>query len=359
MNSKPNNNTRRSADMASTSLPPATDMDRYDAALVPVAFGLNNTGAICYLNSFLQMLAGCSAFVRAVLQNADYLARSRTGKAVLDFVRAFATQGGPRSPPDSNVAFLSASVLSALTADLAARRPYVRFGAGQESASEALVHLLDMMDPPQTSVAAESSLGAHVTSIESPITRLFLHRFRCDLVCRQCQKVVSVMTDYAVVFHLFYFDRLRRQPATPDDFAKALKLHVTSTDDYQCPECKKKTTAFRVYHLTMSPEIMVCAFNIYVGKFGHGERRARYFPERQVFPSVDRGSLTFRIVGQIEHSGSLSSGHYWARGLRNDGVVYRFNDTGVSPASFVPTPETYMVAYHYESSAPPDGVAAH
>ena len=332
-------------------------MDQYNAALVPAAFGLTNTGVICYLNSFLQMLAGCSAFVRAVLLNVDYLTRSRTGKAVLDFVRAFATLGGPRNPPDPNVAFLSASVLTALMADLAVRRPWVRFGGGQESASEALVHLLDMMDPPQKSVAAESSLGAHVTSIESPITRLFLHRFRCDLVCRQCQKVVSVMTDYAVVFHLFYFDRLRRQPETPEDFAKALKLHVTTTDDYQCPECKKKTAAFRVYHLTMSPEIMVCAFNLYVGTMGHGARRARYFPERQVFPSVDRGSLTFRIVGQIEHSGSLSSGHYWARGLRNDGIVYRLNDSSVSPTSFVPTPDTYMVAYHYERSEPPEGAA--
>lgn len=345
-------------------------MDPYDLSLAPQAFGLNNTGVICYLNSFLQMLAGCTSLVRAVLQNADYVSQTRTGAAMLAYFRAFSAidEAGhvvARAQPAQDISLLSSSVLSALTDDLRARRPWVHFGGGQESASEALVHILDMMEPPRLSAEEEAALISnkspadappgrpveiHVASAESPITRLFLHRFRCELHCRKCRKVVSKETDYAVVFNLFHFDTLRVQPATVADFSKAVRLQVSETNDYTCPTCNEKTKAFRVYNLTMVPEIIVCSFNLYVG-YG-GVRRARYFPERVEFLAVDGGKLVFRLVGQVEHAGSLSGGHYWARGLRAGERIHLLNDTGVSPTSFAPTPNTYMLAFHYVGHEP-------
>lgn len=336
-------------------------MDAYDPGLAPPPFGLHNTGAICYLNSFLQMLAGCTAFTRAVLQNADYAARTRTGAAMLEFVRAYA--GGapgvtpdvsagasagvtPGAAPAPGVEHLSARVLQGLALDLRERRPHVQFGGGQESASEAFVHILDMMEPP-----ALAPGGAPGGAADSPITRLFLHRFRCDLHCSACRRPVSSEPDHAVIVNLFHLDGLPAPPATAAEFSEAVRLQVSETQGYKCPACGETTKAYRVYSLVMAPEILVCAFNLYVG-YG-GARLPRYFPDGLELPAAGGGALAFRLVGQVEHAGGLAGGHYWARGLRAGGAVCLLNDSGVAPGAFGPAPGTYMLAYHYAGRAPP------
>jgi hypothetical protein len=334
-------------------------MDAYDPAFAPTGFGLNNTGVICYFNSFLQLLASCTSLTRAVLADAGYLGRTRSGAAVLAFVRAYAAPEGAYRAPAPDVAGLSARVLAALVEDLAARRPRVRFGGGMESASEALVHLLDMMEPPSGSPAEEAALAAApgVLSVESPVTRLFLHRFRCDLHCRECRRIVSRETDYAVTFQLFHLDWLRSPPATVADFSQAVRLQVSATEDYKCPDCGAgPARAFRSYSLTMCPEIVLTIQNLYVG-YG-GARRARYFPDRLEFPKPDGGLLVYRLVGQVEHAGSLDGGHYWARGLRAGERVFLLNDSGVTPSHFEPTPNTYLMAYHYVGDEPAPAATA-
>jgi hypothetical protein len=345
-------------------------MDEYRAELAPRPFGLNNTGVICYFNAFLQTLAGCTAFTRGVLLNADFLRRTATGAAIIDYVAAYtAARGGAleAGEPAAGIELRSSAVLRALVGDLAARRPNVRFGGGQESASEALIHLLDMMEPPRPAGAPLAGGAA-----ESPITSLFQHRFRCDIHCRRCRAVVSKTTDFAVNFNLFHLDHLRAPPADAAAFSKAVRLQAEAIDDYRCPACPcaacggrpgeaaacagcgapvPAAKAYRVYNLTMVPEIIYAMFNLYVG-YG-GNRRARFFPERLEFPARDGGLLIFRLVGQVEHAGALSGGHYWARGLRAGGRSYLLNDTGVTPAPFAATPGTYIVVYHYAGREPP------
>jgi ubiquitin C-terminal hydrolase len=317
-------------------------IDAYDPKLARPAFGLANTGAICYLNSLLQMLVGCTAFVRAVAANPDYMRRTRTGAAMLDFVGASEHFEGH-----------SARILAALTADLAERRPRAQFGAGQECASEALVLLLDMMEIPVQ--AHGDPVQAHGDPVqargdrgraESPITRLFMHRFRCELLCRTCRRAVSSTTDHMVLFSLFHVDALRTRPDTPEAFAEVLRTQVSATENYQCPHCAKPTAAFRVYRLIMVPDIIVCQFNLFEA-YG-GSRRPRYFPAGFALPAVSGGKLRFRLVGQVEHSGSMAGGHYWARGLRAGGRVWQLNDTGVTPAEFAVTPGTHLIAYNYD-----------
>jgi ubiquitin C-terminal hydrolase len=339
---------------------PADDvMDVYDAAVVPRPFGLRNSGSICYLNAFLQALASCSAFTRAVTRNADYVSQTRTGRAVLAFVRGFlaAREAGPAEAVGAatRVADHSVAVSAAFVADLAERRPEFRFqfGTRQESASEAFELLLDMLEPPgpegDRGLRADMETVTFRAAVESPITRLFLHRYRCDLRCRRCRGVVSSLTDHAIIFNLFHIDSMRRPPATPEEFSKAVQVQASGMDDYACPACKTPTPALRAYCLTMVPEIVVVGFNQYVG-YG-GQARARYFPNHLKFPATDDDSLVFRIVGQVEHSGGLEGGHYWARALRADGRSYILNDMSTGAAPFAPTAGTYMVLYHYAGRA--------
>src|SRR5271166_1649456 len=97
-------------------------MDPYDGGLAPPPFGLNNTGVICYLNSFLQMLAGCTSMARKILQNEEYLAKTETGRAMYNFFSAFTylavdNNYYARDVAEREIALLSSRVLSALMRD--------------------------------------------------------------------------------------------------------------------------------------------------------------------------------------------------------------------------------------------------
>lgn len=330
-------------------------MDAYDPSLAPPGFGLENTGVSCFINSLLQALASCTAFTRAVLGNEEYLGATRTGAAVFAFVRDYS-----RQPLPADISYHSARILGALQADLAERRNRVQLASGMQCAAETLVFLLDMMEPPLS--RRETGAERVRQAADSPITQLFMNRFRCSVYCAVCGEVVSTTTDASTTFSLFHFDALKSRPNTPATFSKNIRSYASPVPGYECPTCAKarmaataktaqpRPTAHRIYDLTMVPEIMFCMFNLYEG-YG-GERKPRYFPQRMEIPAIGGGSLSFRQVAQIEHTGTLSGGHYYAYGLRAGGAVYLLNDRSAAPGQFSSTPNTYIVVYQYAGREP-------
>ncbi|GFR88348.1 ubiquitin carboxyl-terminal hydrolase 36/42 [Elysia marginata] len=308
--------------------------ETYDPDFVPRHFGLNNAGVICHLNSLLQGIVGCSAVVRAAVASRGYLGKTATGRAFYDFI----WEAVPASRPSGEGPFVagvaledrSAEVLHALVADLRNRRPRFRYGPGQESASEGLALLLDMLTAPE------------LVCEENPIARLFYHRYQAVVYCKNCKKSVSEELDVAVQFNLFHFDGLQKKPCTPTEFGEMLRSQVSFLENYRCGECGQKAGGFRHYQLRMVPEVLVALFNVY------HRRQARYTPTRVRFPGLKGAQLIYRQVAQIEQFGSLAGGHYSARGLRADGKVYRLNDSSAELSCFDPTPDVYMVFYHCE-----------
>lgn len=325
-------------------------MEEYDADLVPPPYPQNNTGTTCYLNALLAMLVSLPSFTRAAVMNPAYLDRTDTGRALRQYVAAYAyREGGDGTPraylsPAGDIALQSTRVLGALSRDLA-QRHRLRFGGGQECASEALVKLLDMLEPPPAEPEKASPEASFEASVQSPITRLFLHRFRYSMHCRECRQAVSKMTDHAIAFNMFHIDEEGKRPTTPEEFSKALRARAAIVDAYRCEKCGAQARAVRADHLTMVPEIIICTFNLFYSE----TRRVRYFPEEFTIPAapIGSGEHVFRLVAQIEQSGTRHAGHYWARALRADGQVYLLNDTSVTLSRFAPTPYTYMIAYHY------------
>ena len=313
-------------------------LERYDPARAPEASGLHNTGVICHFNALLQALAGCTSVARAALAHRDYLSRTRTGRAFHDFFWATAPRGGrpghafePRATREQR----SAALLRALVADLRERRPGDRYGPSQESATEGLVLLLDMLEP---SVRAPGE--------ENPIARLFYHRYEATVYCLGCRATVSEELDVAVQFNLFHFDALPAPPATPAEFGELLRGQVSRLEGYACGRCGLRAgEGVRRYRLRMVPEVLVCVFNLY------GPRRpARYFPTRVPFPGAAGETLWYRWVAQVEHHGSLGGGHYVAAALRAGGA-YRFDDERFAPTREAgPGPNVYAVFYHAESA---------
>lgn len=338
--------------------------ETYSRAAVPQRFGLNNTGVICHLNSLLQALVGCSAVVKTVLANREYLEKTPTGKAFYNFIymavpaarRSDSVPFGEAIPLEG----CSAMVLHALVADLKVRRPSFNYGPNQESASEGLVLLLDMIDDPnpdpigvEESTDSDGKLTEKIIYAENPVARLFYHRYEGRVYCNSCKKNVSEELDVAVQFNLFHYDALKKKPRLPVEFGDMLRSQVSELENYTCEKCNKSTGALRHYLLRMVPEVLVCVFNLY-----ESNRSARYYPTRVPFPGLGGTQMIYRQVAQVEHFGSLAGGHYIARGLRADDTVYEFNDTSATPSDFRQTPNVYMTFYHCEQINEPPAASA-
>lgn len=314
-------------------------MDAYDEKYVVPPFGLNNVGAICHFNALLQALLSCTSVVKAVLGNPRYFAQTATG-------RAFAALVGAAHAGKPEVSALSAPLIAALIADLRVRRPRADFAAGNQSASEGLVMLLDMLEVPVTRGVGKLGVQQAAAARASPLSRLFLHRYSTRIYCGRCRAVVSLVElDHSAVFEMFYLDALVPPVADAAAFTAAIHSRADDVEDYLCPKCKVKSPATRFYQLKLVPEVVVCAFNIYTGA-----RPARFVPPQFTQPMRDpRRCMLFRQVANVIHHGGLGGGHYLAQGLRARGGVHEFNDSSAAPAAFDArgNQNTYLTFYHY------------
>jgi hypothetical protein len=365
------------------------DLIPFDEKGLPRPFGLNNTGVICHFNALLQGLATCTAFTQTVAANRDYMAKTPTGSALYNYVRA--VQSSAADPTFQVDMSHSGRVLAALIGDLRHRRPRFQFGNGMESATEGLVLLLDMVEPPSEKASSVEEEGADAAASEgqrtNPIARLFHIRIRDRVWCRACSKgslrsdldapgaagIVSTRHDMLYQFNYFHYD-LRKQQAekdaaatgvpmqeSPKDFASGLLARLDPLIDYTCEQCTgagRKTTrdqVYRLYEMRRMPTILVVIFNQYVN------HTKRYFPKRiRIEGVLAGGDLTYRQVAQIEHSGSLHGGHYWARGVRQSRALpvagadpppasaHVLNDGTTAPNVLGPEASVYTVIYHFD-----------
>ena len=339
---------------------------------VPPAFGQANTGAICYFNSLLQALATCTHFIDTVLSNTEYMARTRTGHALFNFLYAVrlsanSIRKGEGALPLSDR--YSDSILRSLVQALKERQPNVHFGTGMEGASEAVTLLLDMIEPPSAVAApvderqlAYSDAVAHAGQNDNPIAPAFRMRVTIQVWCEACHKagrrgrdvpdtckpgVVSFRRDTQYIYHLFSD---MTGISTPAAFAKRLISHSSVVEDYKCEECTAAGATsgriFRLYKVTRAPPIIQVVLPQYHRKQVH------YFPTRFRLEGKDGKWLEYELVAQVEHSGSMTGGHYWTRALRcsqtpPDLVPATLNDRSVGASGPLgPTSAAYILFFH-------------
>lgn len=278
----------------------------YEPEYVPDPFPQNNTGSICYFNTLIQCLLSLPSVNHTVLsvEGGNYLLREyqRVLRAVL-----------PReetTPHSDRLAFASNNILSALRSQLRGD-----FGTGQECANEAFVFLLQCFN-------------------ETSVDNLFAVRYALAVECPKCAKVTSRSTTTSLHVELFSPAKIDTQ----ESFTDWLLSHESPLSYYKCECGVVSDNVYRYECLRLVREIIAIVFNKYHAK------ENKWFPEELHFPSGEK-SLKYRLCAQIEHAGSMHSGHYWAIVLRG-GKWYNCNDTSVEPATPGPTPNTYMVFYH-------------
>jgi ubiquitin C-terminal hydrolase len=264
-------------------------MKKIEFIFLPKPAGLYNTGSICYFNSLLQILATCTSL--------RYW-KSKSRSKLEDEFENFIANSYKLNPMSSTI----------LLNTLKEKSPF--FGNGQESASEALTLLLNNIN-------------------DTNLNNMFMHRFKYTIQCISCSHITEQQKDHSILFELFHTSEL--------NVSNILNIKKV-LNDYKCNKCNN-IGAIRIDKLTMLSEIIICLFNVYYNKSIH------LFPKYLEFPGFDNNILKYEVIGQIEHSGSLNGGHYWARALRDDGV-YLFDDISYSKSKLEPTKNTYMVIYH-------------
>lgn len=167
-----------------------------------------------------------------------------------------------------------------------------------------------------------------------PYARHFHVRYICDIFCLSCHKLIT-HKDEATCPPELYID------VEGDVTIDKLRWHTVRVQ-YDCP-CGGKE-AIKGYRLTRVSSVLIILFKKYHGKV------LQDFPLQLEFPAKN-ANLQYKLVAQIEHFGTMSGGHYTARVLGPSGVV-NCNDSSLRPSRFEPTPETYMLFYHFEREVP-------
>ena len=206
------------------------------------------------------------------------------------------------------------------------------------------------------------------------ITELFRYKNLRKYTCEKCEQICLKKFMKEFVHKLFSFklpdeENGKKKYTKYEIFVYNLIYQIDTFDNYICPICNgfKKTcddpdvpedkmdtkncirTSGIVEDIVrIIPEIISIQINHSFRKSTKSNvKRAIYFPTQfRIRQSKNSGYIHYKLVSQIEQSGSTQSGHYWARCLRN-GKVYTINDENVQESEFKPSVHTVLLIYHH------------
>lgn len=321
-----------------------SSFDYYDDKFVPAGYGFRNMGATCYFNAMLQALTSCSSFNKLLVENRS-VEEYKKNAVIKYFTQMLAV--AYKNPHDSQLGESSPYIWSKIFEYIKTRSDGHIFTAGQQDAEEGFHMFMEAIDAFQ------------------PLQDLFKHRYESIVYCPDCKEDVSRKMSENIIFKVepnLKIEQLEKFKELDSSYGKTVDLNYflcqqnTSVDkDFKCPKCKVKSEKFMKIRLRMVPEILVVVSQKYTHDKKRGSKKLdnlTNFPETLEFNGSADGkkfTMQFDAVAQIEHTGSLRSGHYWAVCKRKDGWK-TLNDSSVSPGKFKTTKNTYIVFYHISST---------
>lgn len=300
------------------------DMIYYNPDYAIRAFGLQNTGVICYFNSMLQSFLSCTSVIEIFSKSEELQNRNPLCRELWRLIKIAKTGDGDSSA-------MSPVIWRALM--LQKGKSFSNFGNGQEDTNEGFLIFLDALDAPE-------------------IVRLFEHRYRHTIVCGKCNHSKQISADENV-FIEFSLDEFNKN----NNNLQHMILHQTPEidDAYKCEKCGEQGEKSKTSRLSMVPEVLAVMLKKYDGKWNIDAPQYLKMP-------LNGKQIKYRLVATNEHSGSRSGGHYWANALRADNTYYNLNDAGVQVITELndtnvqvvtklkSTANTYMLWYHIVES---------
>jgi ubiquitin C-terminal hydrolase len=312
------------------------DLIKLDTKKLPQSQGIPNYGATCYFNSIMQCILSLTSiheFLQpeeikpevkplTLLKNHDEL-QSKSSNPI--YLKQLFKNIYDNSLKSTDISYHCRQLLDLIIFHSKLKSNNVKLDWGQQDAHEGLELILELFPP--------------------SIKKLFEHRYIKQIYCPKCKKFVSQKRELETIFIL--------QPVLPMVNKEVMPLNEfiikqdEEINDYSCPNfhCKSKCKKTRVSVLSMVPEILVFVIKKYLSSSNIA------FPLRLTFLAKGGSkNLVYQLVAQSEHSGNMDGGHYWAICLRREGNNLKFknlNDSSVSNAIAGPTPNSYMIFYHY------------
>lgn len=307
------------------------DLVSLEKNLICYPQGFRNIGANCYMNSLLQGILSCTSIYQVLKENQNllYIKNHRLAQLILTL---FEKMNNNQSIEQESIDFWRIIILMSQK-----RKDKIQLNTGQQDSHEGLMMVLDILEQiPEIKI-------------------LFEHRHNIKIRCDKCQDwvvdrsetnyVFEVQSDLKTEQHEKFknIDEFYNTSMSFNTFLKEQNGYVD--DDYICPKCHEKGSKFKKTTLTMVPEILPVVLKKYHGK------QLTPFPNNLYFVTRDKKSkFVYVLVSQIEHSGNMFGGHYWAICLRknNNGINwYNLNDSSISNAQPGPTNNSYLLFYHY------------
>lgn len=300
-----------------------------DEFIVPT-FGFLNNGSICYFNSLLQNILNCKHIMH-------FLVNEQVPKNEIQifFKNKFINFCNLYNEENNDIFKKETSTFSLELLKILLKK-YRRSINEQQSSSEFFLYLVE----------------------ELGIEHFFKIRHQINVYCGNCKNVSSKI-DECLHFEMFCTDKDNKVDI--DDFMYSVDV----LEDYKCEKCKKVSKALYEKKAENISKYFVILLNKYYNKVqieypntfeiivkniqepNQPNNSNSYIDNDNYIPK----KCSWENIGQIEHSGHLSSGHYTALCKRMDSL-FLFDDMRVQLLSsnetkniLKPSKNTYMIFY--------------
>jgi ubiquitin C-terminal hydrolase len=323
---------------------------KYDPEYVSPPFGLNNNGAICWLNSVIQFLLGIPSPNELLIERKEELEHNNIAREFINLLEAL-------MPNNAEYESIDQSHFAGASSVLFYHLHKKGIGSGQQCADEGFTIFLQELNCldldnlynnayRQSIKCSRKGCEEEVSSVRDlsnkitvPPTKNFGSddEYRTWLSCQ-----ASLPLDHP---HRNVIPNFKNQ----SEFQKWILNHCSIVLGFKCEKCgHAPPIIIRRERLTMAREVIVLSFDMF------DKIDPTWYPEEFVLPSVNNTFLRYKLCGKICWSGSINrlpngaiatGGHYWAHSLR-EGKWLCFNDNHISEGSPRPCANTFMIAYH-------------
>jgi ubiquitin C-terminal hydrolase len=333
--------------------------------------GLVNLGNTCYINSSLQCLAATA--LGGYFQTDHYvdsIADRYTGGGKIANTFTFVMRELRLSSPPGPI---SASNLKRWIAKV--NPTFDNFS--QQDASEfmkTLIHgLSEDLNPnrgkrgsgkdienrarPDNAIARDY-MDAHTQLNGSPFTELVQFQERQSIFCTRCKEAARSFP-VTVGLELPIPSVLQRPISVEDCLAAYTKQERLSGDSaFNCATCRAKTDAIKQHTFYSTPGTLILTlkrFTVFDETANKNATEVAFQPELDIAPYVvgpiPPAGCRYRLVGVVNHQGTLGGGHYTADVRGPDGAWWYCSDEDVRPGVHPSFSKAYILLYQRTNRA--------